>query len=321
MKWGGDLSALKTRVAELYKAHSEIMVAVAKKASGEFAPHQKAVAALLPRLQKAQKGEAVEFSEAEKAQLQAASAAGEKLLALAGIFPAAIAEQLKTMMGLARVAQINDVPEGCTDALIEQGKLLHLSSYQNSIFAARRRDLRQNLRAAQCYLWNEFSIELKDDLSLQGGAFFYEDTAAPRADLVIRRRRTPYTVVVRRELRPGEPPTLETKNCYGYTVVDNNCVFDAGRRRYIAQRTVTRFIASVVAADSTCPAPVVNYQNIYAGDLPPDGIPQRLATATGNSTELPMGAKAREEFTIAKMEKLFSFGTVLDNVYTLELIW
>ncbi len=101
---GGDRSALKTRVAEPYKEHSAVVMQIAKNAAGEFAPHQKAVAALLPRLQKAQKGESIEFSEAEKAQLQSAAKAGEKLLALSGIFPAAIAEQLKTMLGLAKAA-------------------------------------------------------------------------------------------------------------------------------------------------------------------------------------------------------------------------
>ncbi len=101
---GGDLSALKTRIAELYKEHSTVIMQIAKNAAGEFAPHQKAISALLPRLQKAQKGETVEFSEAEKAQLQSAAKAGEKLLSLSGIFPAAIAEQLKTMLGLAKAA-------------------------------------------------------------------------------------------------------------------------------------------------------------------------------------------------------------------------
>ncbi len=82
---------------------------IAKNAAGEFAPHQKAISALLPRLQKAQKGEAVEFSEAEKSQLQAAAKAGVKLLGLSGIFPAAIAEQLKTMLGLAGLAKNSQV--------------------------------------------------------------------------------------------------------------------------------------------------------------------------------------------------------------------
>ncbi len=130
---GGDLSALKNRIAELYKEHSAVIVQVAKKAAGEFAPHQKAVGDLLPRLQKKQKGEAVEFSEAEKATLQAASKAGEKLLALSGIFPVAIAEQLKTMTQAVKVVmQANSAPAAKPETLTEEAALLATADISKS---------------------------------------------------------------------------------------------------------------------------------------------------------------------------------------------
>ncbi len=90
---------------------------VAKKAAGEFAPHQKAVDDLLPRLQKAQKGEAVEFSDAEKLQLQTAAKAAEKLLALSDIFPAAIGEQLKTMLLRANAAKSSNIAKANEEEL------------------------------------------------------------------------------------------------------------------------------------------------------------------------------------------------------------
>ncbi len=111
---------------------------VAKKAGSEFAPHQKAVADLLPRLQKAQKGEAVEFSEAEKATLQAASKAGEKLLALSGIFPVAIAEQLKTMTQAVKVVmQANSAPTAKPEILTEEAALLATADMSKSPYFLR----------------------------------------------------------------------------------------------------------------------------------------------------------------------------------------
>ncbi len=105
MGGGKSLEELKARIAELYKEHNTLIMQTAKDAGSKFAPHQKAVAALLPRLQKAQKGEAVEFSDSERVQLRNAAAAGETLVALSCVFPATIAEQLKTITTLAQAAK------------------------------------------------------------------------------------------------------------------------------------------------------------------------------------------------------------------------
>ncbi len=129
---GGDLSALKTRVAELYKEHSTVVMQIAKSAAGEFALHQKAIASLLPRLQKAQKGEVVEFSEAEKAQLQSAAKAGKKLLGLSGIFPAAIAEQLKTMLVSAKAVGENMPSPEKSENSMEESALLATADISKS---------------------------------------------------------------------------------------------------------------------------------------------------------------------------------------------